>query len=362
MKQLLALALTLGLAAQGLAADPDALVFAVVVNRHGDRAPFNALPQLRYPWGVPPAELTAIGMSQTYALGTRLRQRYVYRTRLLAPRYQPGSIAAFASNANRAISSAQCILTGLYPPGTGPDLASGQAALPARLQVIPIRTLPESSSLLLTPYPVYKAIVEKYVYSTPSWLAREAAIRPRLAAWSRAGHPLTSLKDVLAIGDVLNCAASHGFRAPSALSPADVREILQLTSQGLAAQFKVGAVSWLMAGPLLAAIRAQFEEFRTHKASHRLALYSGHDITLLPLLALLGSPRDESVGYASHVALELHRSRHGGLSVRVTCDGEVVRLPSAKGKASIPYADFLALADTALARHRGLAPPAAKAP
>jgi lysosomal acid phosphatase len=361
MKQLLALGLTLGLAARALAGDPDEPVFAVVVNRHGDRAPFNALPQLGYTWGVPPAELTAIGMSQTYALGTRLRERYVYRARLLAPRYQVGSIAAYASNANRAISSAQCILTGLYPPGTGPDLGSGHAALPARLQVIPIRTLPESSSLILTPFPVYRAIVEKYVYSTPAWLARDAAIRPRLAAWSSAvGRPLTSLKDVLLIGDVLNCAASHGFRAPPALSPADVREILELTSRGIAAQFQVGAVSWLMANQLLAAIRAQFEEFRTHKAPHRLALYSGHDITLLPLLALLGSPRDESVGYASHVALELHRARHGGLRVRVTCDGEIVRLPGAKGKTSIPYEDFLALVDTALARHRGLAPPIVK--
>lgn len=353
MRILPSLVLVLGLAGAALA---DELVFAVVVNRHGDRAPFDSYPKLKYAWGVAPAELTPIGMGQTYALGTRLRERYVYDAHLLEPRYRAGSIAALASNTNRTIMSAQCILTGLYPPGTGPVLASGKDALPGRLQVIPLRTVPDGSSLLLTPYPVYEKILEKYVVRTPAWLAREAAIRPRLAKWSRAvGQKLESLRDVMGVGDVIHCATSHGFRAPPELSPEDVREILDVTSWGLAQEFKVEATSWLLGGQLLAAIRQQFEDFRSNKKPHRLALYSGHDITLLPLLALLGSPRDRSVGYASHVALELYRNRQGDLSVRVSLNGEAVRL---KGATSIRYADFLALVDAAAARNRGLAAPA----
>lgn len=358
MRFLVALALVCAFA---VAAAADELVFAVVVNRHGDRAPFDAYPNLKYSWGVPPAELTPIGMGQTYALGTRLRERYVYNARLLEPRYQPGSIVAVASNTNRTIMSAQCILTGLYPPGTGPVLASGHDALPGRLQFIPIRTLAEGNSLLLMPYDTYQAILKRHVYSTPAWVAREATLRPHFAAWSRAvGDELTSLKDVLLLGDVLNCAASHGFRGTAGLPAAAVSEILDTTAWGLAQQFKTEAVSWLMAGPLLTAIRGQFDDFKNKKKSHRLALYSGHDITLLPLLALLGSPRDRAVGYASHVELELLRSRRGDLSVRVLLNGEVVRLPAARGAEAIPYPAFVALVDAAAARHRGLTLPAVK--
>ena len=105
------------------------LVFMSMITRHGDRAPFANIEKANYDWGTSLSELTPIGMNQEYNLGKQLRERYIEQFKLLPKHYQNQSISVLSSHTNRTVESAQSLLMGLYPAGTGPMLADGQPAI-----------------------------------------------------------------------------------------------------------------------------------------------------------------------------------------------------------------------------------------
>jgi len=333
----------------------ETLVLSVLITRHGDRAPFARIKNADYQWGTVPADLTPIGMNQEYTLGTRLRKRYVEEMRLLQREYVPNSILCYASSTNRTIQSALCLLTGLYPPGTGPVLSAAKPALPAKMQVIPIRTVPETSFLILTPHERHHKILEKYVYHTAPWKKKEEEYRPRFENWGKTlGYEIKTLKSAVSVGDVLLCAKSHDFPLPKGMSPEDADAIRGLTSWGLAHQFKVDEVCYLMGGELLNKIAGDFADHIEGKTPHKLVLYSGHDITIMPLLGLLGRPLNEIPGYASCLALELCKNDSGAYSIKILFNGEDVILPSANGAPLLPYEAFVKLVERVNGRFKNL--------
>ena len=123
------------------------LVSAVLITRHGDRTPFDNIVNANYQWGTDLTELTPIGMHQEFMLGAKLRKHYIEELKFLDDNYKANTIYTLSSNSNRTILSAECVLMGLYPPGTGPEIAKDEPALPGRIQTIPVRSLPDSSSV-----------------------------------------------------------------------------------------------------------------------------------------------------------------------------------------------------------------------
>ena len=67
------------------------------------------------------ARLTALGACQMYERGVRLRKRYVEALGLLGPRYRRDELYVRAGNSDRALQTAQMLMRGLYPSGTGAD-------------------------------------------------------------------------------------------------------------------------------------------------------------------------------------------------------------------------------------------------
>ncbi len=329
-KILLTVVLTLTLAASLLAEGN--LIFTVLITRHGDRTPFDNIVNANYQWGTDLSELTPIGMHQEFMLGSKLRKRYVEDFKFLDSTYKANTIYTVASNTNRTILSAESLLMGLYPPGTGPEIAKDKPALPDRSQLIPVRSLPDSSYMIQTPYPVYLKILNKYVYNSKEWADKQNELKGKFEEWSKIlGNKIDSLADVLTIGDVLIVASQHNLPMPKGLSTEDTKEILQTTSWGLAQQFKSETVSYLMGGELVNAIVRNLKDSVEKKAKYKLVYYSGHDITILPVMSLLGLPLEESPGYAANVILELYEDG-SNYNVKVLYNGEYVKLPVMDGK------------------------------
>ncbi|HBM17585.1 MAG TPA: acid phosphatase [Lentisphaeria bacterium] len=338
----------------------DELVFSVLITRHGDRVPFAKTKNLDYNWGSFVSELTPIGMNQEYNLGSVLRQKYVEKDKLLKPNYEANSILTYSSNTNRTIMSAQCILLGLYPPGTGPTVGdSDSAALPDRIQVIPVRTLPDSSTMILMPYPEYLKLLEKYVYSTQKWKDAEKETQPKMKKWSAAvDYNIKSLGDVLTVGDILICAKSHNLPYPAGLSDKDAQEIIELTNYKLAHQFHIPELSYLMGGQLLNTIEANIDDFINARQPYKIVYYSGHDITILPIMTLLGSPLNTAPGYASHISIELWKDDSSKHYIKVDYNNKYVKLPVMNSSDTCSYEDFKKLVDSVNEKYKNLKLPA----
>jgi acid phosphatase len=303
------------------------LVFVSLVTRHGDRAPFANIKNANYDWGTSLSELTAIGMNQEYNLGRQLRKRYVEQFKLLPKNYQNQSIYVLSSHTNRTVESAQSLLMGLYPPGTGPVLGNGKAAIKDRVQLVPIMTLTADSKLLQFPYPKYLAVLKKYVYNSPAWQNKTKEVAPNFAKWQKIlGNKISGLDDILVIGDVLIVAKAHDKPLPKGLSQDDANKIIALTSRGLADQFKSQKVSYIMGGKITNRIISDLDKAAVGKSKYKMTYYSGHDLTLLEIMGTLGVPLEKAPGYASNLQFELYKNAKN-YTVKLRYDGKYVRLP-----------------------------------
>ncbi len=324
------------------AMESEKLIFVVTVIRHGDRTPFAQLKNDPHTWKSGNSELTPLGMHQQFELGTYLRERYVDQFSLLPATYENGSVYALANGINRTIQSAQCLLFGLYPLGSGPNLPRGAYALPSGYQPIPLRTVPEGSSLLMNSYPEYQKILQRYVFNDREWVRKETASHKQFQQWERIlGNEVKDLNDVLTIGDVLIVRKAHDIPRPEGLTQQDETEIIDLCEWALAFQFTNEKVSQLMGMELLETIKKDLEQASLKKDGVKFKLYSGHDTTILPLMKLMGNQLSIPPQYAAHMQIEIYQSGNDHL-VRVRYNGKDIELPvMVNGRCSLE--DFLKL-------------------
>ena len=181
-------ALFLILISHSLIAD-DKLVFVVDVIRHGDRTPTRTLDVVPYVWQEGLGQLTATGMQQSYQLGSKLRKRYIDEHGLLPNQYQPETLYIRSTDYDRTLMSAQSLLLGLYPLGTGPMLPhTNELALPSGFQPIPIHSQSREEDVLISTRiseDAYQTLLEKYVYSRPNWQKKNAALSPQFPRWRK---------------------------------------------------------------------------------------------------------------------------------------------------------------------------------
>lgn len=321
------------------------LVFAIDLIRHGDRTPIIEIPAAHHRWTEGLGQLTPLGMHQEYELGKKFHQRYIDQEKLLPRTYQPGTLYVRSTDIDRTLMSAQSVLMGLYPPGTGPFLhptiLMNWFALPYGFQPIPIHTTPQNEDMLLISHH-NRAEIIKSIEAIPEYQQKEEELRPHFAAWSKAtGVSIKDVIDVERLGDALYIYKLKNVKLPKELSRADIEMILNASTLTFKKSILEAACS---EKNLLIEIAHHLKQAAEKKSSLKYLLYSAHDTTIMGLLRAMNVPLKEVPHYASDFNILLYENGKHHFEVEVTLNGEPVNFPSSvHGSASLQ--DFLSLSE-----------------
>ncbi|XP_049472424.1 lysophosphatidic acid phosphatase type 6 isoform X1 [Panthera uncia] len=312
-----------------------------VVFRHGARSPLKPLPREQAEWNlqlleVPPqtqfdytvtnlagglkphspfdsqyrktvlkggmfaGQLTNVGMQQMFALGQRLRKSYVEDIPFLSPTFNPLEVFVRSTNIYRNLESTRCLLAGLFQSQKeGPII---------------IHTDEASSEVL---YPNYQNC----------WSLQERTRGRRQAACLQPGisEDLQKVKEGMGIAsndgvDFLslfdNVAVEQVHSLPSCPT---LRRFAQMIEQravdtALYVMQREDRESLQMAvGPFLhileSNLRKVMDPATAPGKTRKLYLYAAHDVTLMPLLIILGIFDHKWPPFAVDLTMELYQHR-----------------------------------------------------
>lgn len=326
------------------------LVFAIDVVRHGDRTPLITSPEMEKIWPQGMGQLTPTGMRQEYFLGKTLRQRYVNEYNLLPKHYDTNTMQVRSSGMTRTLMSAQSLLFGLYPPGTGPTLHEHQA-LPAGLQPIPIYTVPRENDSLLLPNQdkeIYKQLLETYIFNSPEWLQKDLALKQNYLAWSKIfGVQINNLFDLMPVGDRLFIERLYNIPPADGLQEKDVDIIIEA---GKWAFLNIASHQQLAvdAGSELAqTIKREIHLATEQNRPLKYLLFVAHDSTITAQLKILTQTIDNIPPYASDLNYALFDMGAANYEVRITYNQKPLFIKQCGGTACT-LRDFVNLLDDQL--------------
>lgn len=340
------LSAVLGLLVSSCAFAHEKLIFTIDVVRHGDRTPLIASPEMEKLWPQGLGQLTPRGMRQEYDLGKILRQRYVHEYHLLPEHYNINTMTVRSSGMARTMMSAQSLLFGLYPLGTGPSLNDTSRALPNGLQPIPIITVPcKQDSLLVPNYDkaAFKKFLKTYIFNSPDWIQKDQALKSRYPTWSNVfGMQIKNLFDLIIISDRLFIERLYNVPAPEGLQEQDADMIIEA---GKWAMFNiVNHPKWaLNAGSKLAqTIKHEMNLAKNQDRPLKYLLFVAHDTTLVAQLKLLGQKIDDIPPYTSDLNYSLFDMGSSNYEVRVTYNQKPLYIKQCGGN-SCTLSEFINL-------------------
>ena len=311
------------------------LIFAIDIVRHGDRTPIIPAPDMEKIWPYGVGQLTPKGMRQEYDLGTFLRRRYVDEYHLLPKHYDPNTMIVRSSSMPRTLMSAQSLLLGLYPLGTGPIL-EGSPALPKGFQPIPIYTVPlQEDSLLVPDYDKekFKQLLTTYILHSPEWMQKDHNLQSNYPMWSTIfGKSIVNLFDLIAISDRLYIERLYQIPLPKGLMNKDAQTIHDTAKWAwlyLANHPKLASVTGKdLAQTILREINLATQQNRPLKY----LLFVAHDTTLLAQLRILGQTIMTVPAYAANINYALFDMGSGHYEVRVSYNQKPVWIERCNGE------------------------------
>ncbi len=312
------------------------LVFAIDIIRHGDRTPTNDIVTMPHAWKEGAGQLTAKGMRQEYELGKKFRHRYVEYYHLLPPQYESATLYVRSTDLDRTLMSAQSVMLGLYPLQTGPMLPGSQEyALPQGYQPIPIHTISNDQELLLVPdhdnYH-YKDLLKKYMYKDTAWQARNAALKNKYPAWSKAtGVEIKDVYQLKPIADALFVRKLYHVPLPSGLTETDAEEIYEAGEWAFTYPFANPDLNQLTAARLFETICTELKNASEHRSAKKYLLFSSHDSTIMGQMAILQVPLTSIPPYSSDLNILLFQRGENNFYVKVMLNDQPVSIPKCGG-------------------------------
>uniref|UniRef100_A0A1I8H4M0 acid phosphatase n=2 Tax=Macrostomum lignano TaxID=282301 RepID=A0A1I8H4M0_9PLAT len=333
------------------------LLHVGLVFRHGHRSPIHPLPNDTYTvantWRDGLGQLTNIGKRNQFELGKFIRKRYgeflgssstavyggfyaPFHTQhapfsagvdLASPvnckvgeAYNSSEHRVRSSDIDRTLMSAQACLAGLFPP-TGDQV--WQAGL--SWQPIPVHTVASSADPMLLPSD-FEGCRQRFVQLTTEARRNSSERRRlevemagflrRLSAEAGSGRGSITLNNVYKVIDTLMVLRTANLSLPAwALVPDTQLRLRQLGRFSWSEFASTAELRQMRSGVLIDDLLSGMEDAAAGRG-RRLMIYSGHDVTLVPLLAALGN-KDYSVwpNYAACLMFELHATAAGNGSL-----------------------------------------------
>lgn len=309
------------------------LVFAADLIRHGDRTPIHDIPSDPHDWPQGLGELTAEGMNQEFQLGTQLRKQYVEQTHLLPAHYTTETVYVRSTDMNRTLMSAESMLMGLYPPGTGPLLsANKKPALPNAFSPIPIHTIPTDQDKLLLPKTDKNifSLIKLYWFKQTVWKEKTAPIEDKLKRWEDVtGIDTHDPEKISQLADNLFIREVHHVGLPKGISTKDAAEIRALGKWVTVTALKTKEATYSMGHEFLTTLATYLKQASEENKPLKYVLFSAHDSSIMSVMTTLGVPLEEVPHYASHLNFALVENDQK-YYVRVTFNDVPVMIPGCR--------------------------------
>lgn len=310
-----------------------------VLTRHGDRTPTLVYP-VTHQWDHL-GELTGEGMNQLHQVGANLRKHYVDTLSFLSASYVRHELHVRSTSSHRTLVSAQALLSGLYPHGTGPTRARAENhALPHGFSPIPVFSAELSSDLLMKSYkncPLMKELRAE-IYKTEEWKEKEQEtkqLRDEIA--TILGVKEIKLKKISSAFHALNADRVH--HGKQHISDQLFSQVIALKDWVLHRKYHSQEMGRIGAGILLNHIVTTMEHYtqKNHTSKLKMTYFSGHDSTFLALFAAMGFRNNFKIpGFAALLVIELHQDEaDGSFWVRVKYNNDVL----------VPHWEHIALPD-----------------
>ena len=355
-------------------------LMAIVLSRHGDRTPVYVFENSQSDWPEGSGQLTGLGMKQQHDLGALLRQRYVEERQLVEPYWRLDQIYARSTSRTRTLQSAYSFWTGFFPPGTGPNLPSGEGggpALPINLQPVPVMSASRYNDTLLYAYkncPKLKRLIKETKASEEWRRATEENAELFARLTEIFGEPI-GLKQMTQIKTLLNAERIHGRPQLEGITPEMMVRINALGAWVIKRKFATHEMGKLAAGQLPDEIRNRmrnmiidhYELKDQEKAATEISpkdvlsphsillkrtyseasfvMFSAHDGTILALLAALQAEDPKVPHFSSFITFELFDpvSADEPPVVKLWYDDEPLSIPGCAHRCS--FAEFSAAVD-----------------
>ncbi len=308
----------------------ETLIFAFDIIRHGDRTPLLAIPNAPHTWTEGKGQLTARGMRQEMQLGNNLRKKYIDQYKLLPSHFDNESMYVLSTDFPRTLMSAQSLLLGLYPLGTGPHLSTKQPALPVAFQPIPIHTQPKMSDPFIgdANSEKFNQQLNQYVLSQPQWTQKTRGFQQKLTKWSQAtGLSFTDPQEIILLADALHIDQIHHVPLPAGLSKADAKEIINAGMDVFETIYQTKAIAALAGTPILTSVTSYLQKAGQQPAPLKYVLFIAHDATIMSVMTTLGSPLHEQPPFASDLNFSLFKTAQGNNIIKVTYNNKPVAIP-----------------------------------
>lgn len=311
------------------------LIFAIDIVRHGDRTPLIDSPEMQKIWPQGLGQLTPTGMQQAHALGKRMREIYVHQYHFLPEHYDTNTMTVRASDMDRTLMTAQSVLFGLYPLGTGPMVNHATKALPKAFQPIPVHTVPrEQDSLLVTNYDKtkYRQWLETYVFNDPAWVQKDGELKSHYPAWSKATNvPINNLFELLHVNDRLFIERLYHIPLPEGMTAQDADEILEAGQWALLYIINHPAWAATVGNELAQTIKREVLLATEQERPLKYILFVAHDTTIAAQLKLLGQNLEELPPYAAQLHYEVLDTGASDYKIRVTYDQKLLWIDACGG-------------------------------
>lgn len=276
-----------------------------VLFRHGDRTPTETYPNDPHQswkggWGI----LTNKGKSQMYHLGKLLREQY---HTFLPEYYIAENVYVKSIYADRCIMSAQTFLAGLFPP------KGDQIWNPNLLwQPIPVKSVPRHLDNVIAmkkKCPVYDDAL-KYAYQSPKITEINDEANADLYKYLTlvTGNPINDINAVEYLYNTLEIELQNNLTLPQWTKNISLNHLRKIAELNFAIFSDTTLMKRFTGGSFLTEVISQMKKTIDHTSNLNIALFSGHDVTLITVLRTLGFERLFKPEYGAYLVFELHEA------------------------------------------------------